>query len=136
MVASDTFYHHGVLGVQILAIQNFEAPIIHSNTDFRLRVHTNFLNVLLFELLLTDLLDNFGHVVKEEDFCGCYKDDIILHVFLALTRANAMPIIEHHITDIDIFVVVKAVAVEALYQDLLMIVPEGESIASIDDANP
>ena len=47
-----------------------------------------------------------------------------------------MTIIKHHITDIDIFIVVKTVAVEAFYQDFFMIVPEGKSIASIDDTNP
>ena len=85
MVPSDTFYYHGVLHVQILAVENFKAPIIHSNADFGLRVHTHFLDVFLFKFLLTDLLNNFCHVVKEEDFCWCYKDYIILHVFLTFT---------------------------------------------------
>jgi len=77
----------------------------------------------LLYLLLVDLLNGVSEIVIEVYSEGTDEDDVGPHGEAAAV-GQTMPIEKHHFSYVKVFGVVKSVAVEALDEYLLPIVPE------------
>jgi hypothetical protein len=94
-----------------------------------------FSDILLFDFLLVDLLDRIGQVVVQVDPVGTHEDDVRPHRQVGVV-GQTVTIEEHHLPDLEILGVVEGVAIEALDQGFLLVVPEGESVGGGDEGKP
>lgn len=94
-----------------------------------------FSDVLLFNFLFVDLLDGVSEVVIEVNPEGTDKDDVGAHWVGAAVRQTVF-VEKHHLSYIEVFGIVESVAIEALDEYFVTVVPQREGVVGSDDCHP
>ena len=90
---------------------------------------------LLFDLLLVDLFDGVSQVVIEVDSVGTDEDDVGSDGSTDVIW-EAVLVEEDHFFDVEVFGVIKRVAVKTFNQDFGPVVPEVEGVHGCDEGDP